>query len=87
MGLVLDSIRAMLSDRGTAFREVHHEPTTTSEESARARGEPLRIGMPVRADDRQVGNRTVKLPRKLPCRWIGWKEPVGVKRHDAPFLA
>ena len=26
------------------FREVHHEPTRTSEESARARGEELRVG-------------------------------------------
>jgi len=42
--MLLDDIRAWLSREGIAFREVHHEPTRTSEESARARGEELRIG-------------------------------------------
>jgi prolyl-tRNA editing enzyme YbaK/EbsC (Cys-tRNA(Pro) deacylase) len=42
--LVLDRIRKLLTDAGAAFREVHHEPTRTSEESAKARGEELRTG-------------------------------------------
>lgn len=42
--MLLDDIRAWLSREDVAFREVHHEPTRTSEESARARGEELRIG-------------------------------------------
>src|ERR1700759_5496444 len=42
--MLLDEIRAWLSREGVAFREVHHEPTRTSEESARARGEQLRVG-------------------------------------------
>jgi prolyl-tRNA editing enzyme YbaK/EbsC (Cys-tRNA(Pro) deacylase) len=42
--MLLESIRAWLSDEGISFREVHHEPTRTSEDSARARGEDLRVG-------------------------------------------
>ncbi len=41
---VLDAIRALLTSRGVPFREVRHEPTLTSEDSARARGEELRHG-------------------------------------------
>jgi Ala-tRNA(Pro) deacylase len=41
---ILDSIRDWLQRESVAFREAHHEPTRTSEESARARGEEMRIG-------------------------------------------
>ncbi len=41
---ILPAIRQMLSDVGIRFRDVHHEPTRTSEESAKARGEELHIG-------------------------------------------
>jgi Ala-tRNA(Pro) deacylase len=41
---VLQSIRKMLDERGVKYREVHHEPTFTSEQSAAARGESIRIG-------------------------------------------
>ena len=41
---VLPAIRRLLTEAGIMFREVHHEPTRTSEESAKARGEELRIG-------------------------------------------
>lgn len=41
---VLQSIRDLLTSLPCPFREVHHPPTRTSEESAAARGEPLRIG-------------------------------------------
>lgn len=50
----LDAIRTLLTGRGIAFREVHHEATRTSEESARARGEPLEIGgkaLVIKVDD------------------------------------
>lgn len=40
----LDSIRELLTTHGIKFRELHHEPTATSEESARVRGEPLHVG-------------------------------------------
>src|SRR5579863_3722223 len=43
-GPVLDAIRELLNSQGIEFREVHHEPTFTSEQSARARGEDLRNG-------------------------------------------
>jgi Ala-tRNA(Pro) deacylase len=42
--MFLDKIRAWLLAEGVPFREVQHEPTRTSEDSARARGEELRIG-------------------------------------------
>lgn len=41
---ILEEIRRVLREAGVEFREVHHEPTPTSEEAARARGEELRIG-------------------------------------------
>jgi prolyl-tRNA editing enzyme YbaK/EbsC (Cys-tRNA(Pro) deacylase) len=41
---VLDAIRELLNSRDVPFREVHHEPTFTSEQSALARGEELRNG-------------------------------------------
>jgi Ala-tRNA(Pro) deacylase len=42
--MVLEKIRNWLTAEGVPFREVHHEPTRTSEDSARARGEELRVG-------------------------------------------
>lgn len=44
MSAVLERIRGLLAEAGVEFREVHHEPTFTSEESAAARGEEVRIG-------------------------------------------
>jgi Ala-tRNA(Pro) deacylase len=41
---ILETIRRWLEEAGVAYRAVHHEPTRTSEESARARGEDVRIG-------------------------------------------
>ncbi len=41
---VLETIRQWLTAENVPFREAHHEPTFTSEESARARGEELRVG-------------------------------------------
>src|SRR3984957_2670623 len=40
----LDRIRVWLAAKSVPFREAHHEPTRTSEESARARGEEMRVG-------------------------------------------
>ncbi len=51
----LELIRAALANAGVSFREVHHEPTFTSEESARARGEDVRIGgkaLVIKVDDK-----------------------------------
>lgn len=41
---VLDSITAFLSSNGIEFQTLHHDPTRTSEESARARGEEVSVG-------------------------------------------
>ena len=41
---VLTQIRTWLTDAAVTVREVNHPPTRTSEESARARGEELRVG-------------------------------------------
>ena len=43
-GAILDEIRGLLTEAGVEFRELHHEPTLTSEDSARVRGEELRVG-------------------------------------------
>ena len=42
--MLLHKIRSWLIAEGVPFHEVHHEATRTSEESARARGEELRVG-------------------------------------------
>jgi Ala-tRNA(Pro) deacylase len=44
MPTVLESIRELLTSAGAAYVEKEHEPTLTSEDSARARGEELRLG-------------------------------------------
>ena len=41
---LFQSIRQWLDEASVAYRAVHHEPTRTSEESAKARGEEVRIG-------------------------------------------
>jgi prolyl-tRNA editing enzyme YbaK/EbsC (Cys-tRNA(Pro) deacylase) len=41
---VLNRIRARLTGAGVSYREIEHAPSRTSEESARARGEPLSVG-------------------------------------------
>src|SRR5258708_19365144 len=42
--VIPDDIRAWLERENVPAREAHHEPTRTSEESARARGEEMRVG-------------------------------------------
>jgi Ala-tRNA(Pro) deacylase len=37
-------IKKLLASHGVQYREVHHEPTRTSAESAKARGEELAVG-------------------------------------------
>ena len=41
---VLMAIRRLLQQHDKPFRELHHAPTKTSEDSAQVRGEPLAIG-------------------------------------------
>lgn len=77
---ILPAIRSLLTEAGISFREVHHVPTRTSEESAKARGEELRIGgkaLLMKGDDEF---RLFVLPadRKLDSgairREFGWKK-------------
>ena len=77
---ILPAIRQMLTEAGVSFREIHHKPTRTSEESAKARGEELRIGgkaLLMKGDDLF---RLFVLPadRKLDSgairREFGWKK-------------
>ena len=42
--MILEDIRAWLKREKVSAREAHHEPTRTSEESARARGEEMKVG-------------------------------------------
>ena len=51
---ILETIRSHLETDNIPFREVHHEPTRTSQASAAARGEPLNVGakaLLLRTDD------------------------------------
>ena len=41
---VLEKIREFLDENKVEYRELHHEPTLTSEDSARVGGEDIRIG-------------------------------------------
>lgn len=41
---LFETICSFLRERNIPFRTVHHEPTVTSEESAKARGEDVKIG-------------------------------------------
>jgi len=41
---VLDKIRNYLNENDVEFKEIHHNPTRTSQEAADARGEDVRIG-------------------------------------------
>lgn len=44
MSVILESLRVFLREKNVSFREVHHQPTFTSEQSARARGEDVKVG-------------------------------------------
>ncbi len=44
MSDIFEKICSLLNGRGIHYRTVHHEPTFTSEESAKARGEDVKIG-------------------------------------------
>ena len=65
---VLDAIRELLNSQGVAFREVHHDPTFTSEQSALARGEELRNGgkaLLLKGEDDQYRLFVLPADRKL----------------------
>lgn len=41
---MFEKIKDFLNHNNISFKEIHHEPTKTSEDSARARGEDIKIG-------------------------------------------
>ena len=68
-----------LQAAGVSFRQVHHAPTLTSEDSARARGEPLGCGakaLLVKADGKFL-LLVIPADRKLASRLV--KQSLGVK--------
>jgi prolyl-tRNA editing enzyme YbaK/EbsC (Cys-tRNA(Pro) deacylase) len=72
---ILSKIRKSLLESQIAFREVQHQPTFTSAESAMARGEDLKVGakaLLLRFDD-QFGNFVLPADRQL--------DSAAVKRH------
>jgi prolyl-tRNA editing enzyme YbaK/EbsC (Cys-tRNA(Pro) deacylase) len=77
---VLQAILSLLEDCGASYRRVAHEPTRTSEDSARVRGEPLAVGgkaLIVKAADRHV-LLVVSAARRLDSAKL--KRALGVKK-------
>jgi prolyl-tRNA editing enzyme YbaK/EbsC (Cys-tRNA(Pro) deacylase) len=77
---VLDAIRALLEREHVTYRHVLHEPTFTSEESARARGEDVKVGgkaLVVKAGD---DFRLLVLSAALTADWNALKRHFGVKK-------
>jgi prolyl-tRNA editing enzyme YbaK/EbsC (Cys-tRNA(Pro) deacylase) len=77
---VLAAIRQLLSAGGVPFRELEHEPTLTSEDSARVRGEPLSVGakaLLLKVDD-AFGLFVLPADRKLDSAAI--KAALGAKK-------
>lgn len=77
---VLDAVRRLLAEHSIAFREIEHEPTTTSEASAAARGEPLYVGakaLLLKADERFV---LFVLPADMKLDSTALKQALGVKK-------
>lgn len=77
---ILQTIRDLLTAAGISFREVHHEPTYTSEQSAQARGEALKTGgkaLLLRGDD-TIALFVLPADRKLDSgsirRTLGWRK-------------
>jgi len=82
---MLEQIRNFLNSEGVTFREVEHEPTRTSEESAAARGEDLSIGakaLLLKTDDslrlfvlpanRKLDSGAIRRPSMNYTGWWDW---------------
>jgi Ala-tRNA(Pro) deacylase len=78
---VLTALREWLTSQGVTYREVHHEPTLTSEQSAQARGEELRVGgkaLLMKGDDEQF--RLFVLPANRKVDSAALRQKFGFKR-------
>jgi prolyl-tRNA editing enzyme YbaK/EbsC (Cys-tRNA(Pro) deacylase) len=77
---ILSPIRQALAEAGITFREIHHQPTLTSAESAAARGEELSVGakaLLLKLDERFV---VFVLPADRQLDSAAVKQHLGVKR-------
>jgi len=77
---VLEAIRDFLRGQGVDFQEKHHEPTLTSADSARARGEALSIGakaLVIKTDDQY---RLFVLPADRKADSQAIKRELGLKK-------
>jgi prolyl-tRNA editing enzyme YbaK/EbsC (Cys-tRNA(Pro) deacylase) len=77
---VLDAIRALLDREKVVYRLLHHEPTYTSEESARARGEEVRVGGKALVVKTGDAFRLLVLSAALSADWTVLKRHFGVKK-------
>jgi Ala-tRNA(Pro) deacylase len=78
---VLDRLRGFLASQNVSVREIHHGPTQTSEESALARGEELRIGgkaLLIKGDDEVL--RLFVLPADCKIDSAAIRRRLGMKR-------
>jgi prolyl-tRNA editing enzyme YbaK/EbsC (Cys-tRNA(Pro) deacylase) len=77
---VLQSILSLLEDNAASYRRAAHEPTYTSEDSARVRGEPLAVGgkaLIIKAAERHV-LLVISAARRLDSAKL--KRALGVKK-------
>jgi Ala-tRNA(Pro) deacylase len=78
----------LLGDSGLPFKALTHEPTFTSEESARARNEPLEIGgkaLLLKLDQQLalfVMSASKKLDSQAACRLLGARKSRFVTREE-----
>jgi Ala-tRNA(Pro) deacylase len=77
---VLDRIRSLLSETGVPFREIEHQPTFTSEESAAARGEELNVGVKAILMKTDEVYRLFVLPADCKVDSSAVKRKLGVKK-------
>lgn len=78
---VLAAIRQLLNSADIPFREINHEPTFTSEESARVRGEELKHGgkaLLIKMDDQF---RLFVLPADRKLDSAALRNELQVKKH------
>lgn len=80
MSDVLEAVRGLLNAAGIAFVEKQHEPTYTSEQSARARGEPLEIGAKALVIKTDGEYRLFVLPANRRVDSQAIKRALGVKK-------
>ncbi len=79
-GEVLRAVRALLAGAGVEFVEKHHEPTFTSEQSARARDEPLEIGAKALVVKTDAVYRLFVLPADRKLDSASLKRQLGIKK-------